>query len=134
MKTQFVCSLAAIGLLGTIPPTLAANRTDGTVALFKAYDADHDGSLDLAEVKKAAEAKFDRLEKDKDGTLDRKEIAGLGISMKAGDPDKDGTLDKAEYMVIVEQRFRAADPDKDGTLSYAELKSKAGRKLLLLLK
>ena len=50
------------------------------------------------------------------------------------DPDKDGTLTKVEYLTIVAARFKAADPDKDGTVSVAELNTKAGQALLLLLK
>jgi Ca2+-binding EF-hand superfamily protein len=50
------------------------------------------------------------------------------------DPDKDGTLDKAEFLAIVEARFKAADPDADGTLDVKELKTKAGKDLLALLK
>jgi Ca2+-binding EF-hand superfamily protein len=50
------------------------------------------------------------------------------------DPDKDGTLDKREYLAVVEQRFKAANPDNDGTLDAKELRSPAGRALLRLLK
>jgi hypothetical protein len=39
-----------------------------------------------------------------------------------------------EYLAVVEQRFNAANPDADGTLDAKELKSKAGRALLRLLK
>jgi len=42
-------------------------------ATVKALDTDNDGTLDLNEVTKAAEAVFDRLQKDQDETLDRKE-------------------------------------------------------------
>lgn len=52
----------------------------------------------------------------------------------AADTDKDGTLSKDEYLSIVEQRFKAADTDNDGTLTRRELRSKAGRQLLLLLR
>jgi hypothetical protein len=52
----------------------------------------------------------------------------------AADPDKDGTLDKREYTGIVEQRFKSADPDNDGTLDAKELRSRAGRALLRLVR
>ena len=83
----------------------------------------------------AASKLFDKLDHDKDGTLDAKELRGR-ISAKefaAADPDKDGTLDKNEYMTIVEARFRAADPDNDGTLDAKELATPAGKALLKLL-
>jgi len=133
----FTLLALAAGLTATaLAPVLAA-QADPVAAFIKTQDPDNDGTLDLAEVKKAAEAKFDKLEKDKDGTLDMKEVKGLGISaaaFKKANPDKDGTLDKAEYMALVEARFNAANPDKDGHLDAKELKTKAGRALLLLIK
>jgi hypothetical protein len=92
--------------------------------------------VDLDEAKKAASAVFDRLERDKDGTLDKRELSRR-VSAKelaAADPDHDGTLTKDEYLALVEQRFKAADPDNDGTLDAKELNSGAGRALLRLLR
>ena len=86
---------------------LAAPRLDPV----KAFDTDADGTLDLAEVKKAASALFAKLDRDHDGTL---------------------TLD--EYLSVVEQRFKAANPDSDGTLDAKELSTPAGRALLRLLR
>jgi Ca2+-binding EF-hand superfamily protein len=54
--------------------------------------------------------------------------------LNAADPDRDKTLTKDEYLAVVEQRFKAADPDHDGTLDSKELKTKAGRALLRLLR
>ena len=91
--------------------------------------------LILTRFKKAGEAFFDKLDRDHDGTLDRRELRGR-LSAKefaAADPDKDGTLTKDEYLAVVEQRFKAADPDNDGTLDAKELSSRAGRALLRLL-
>src|SRR5581483_11557991 len=78
---------------------------------IKRFDTDADGTLDLAEVKKAATALFAKL-----------------------DPDHDGTLALDEYLAVVEQRFNAANPDHDGTLDAKELSSPAGRALLRLLR
>jgi Ca2+-binding EF-hand superfamily protein len=100
------------------------------------FDTDNDGTVDLAEAKKAASALFDRLESDKDGTLDKRELVRRlsAKELAAADPDHDGTLTKDEYLAVVEQRFSAADPDHDGTLDSKELNSTAGRALLRLLK
>ena len=57
-----------------------------------------------------------------------------GGPMASLDTDNDGTLTKDEYLAVVEFRFKLADPDNDGTLTVAELGSKAGRKLLQLLR
>ena len=100
------------------------------------FDTDSDGTVDLAEAKKAASALFDKLDPDHDGTLDKRELAGrlTQKELSAADPDHDGTLTKDEYLAVVEQRFNAADPDHDGTLDAKELNSKAGQSLLRLLK
>lgn len=86
-----------------------------------ALDKDHDGTLDLAEVKDAAGAVFDKLEKDHDSTLDRREVGGRVATgeFKEADPDNDATLTKDEYLALVEKLFNEADADKNGTLSAA---------------
>ena len=110
----------------------AASRGDP----IKLFDTDADGTLDLAEVKKAATALFARLDPDHDGTLDRRELAGRlsAREFAAADPDHDGTLSLDEYLAVVEQRFNAANPDRDGTLDARELSTPAGRALLRLLR
>src|SRR5258708_7193233 len=112
---------------------VAAPRNASPINMF---DTDNDGTLDLAEVKKAASDLFAKLDSDHDGTLDKRELAGRlsAKELAAADPDHDGTLTADEYLAVVEQRFNAADPDKDGTLDAKELKGKAGKALLRLLK
>jgi Ca2+-binding EF-hand superfamily protein len=121
-------SLAALSALGVLPAWAAPKSV--------MFDTDNDGTVDLAEAKKAATALFDRLDRDKDGTLDKREMRGrLSASeMAAADPDQDGTLTKDEYLGVVEQRFKAADPDNDGTLDAKELASRSGRALVRLLR
>jgi hypothetical protein len=114
-------------------PALAASNRASPIKMF---DPDNDGTLDLAEVKKAASVLFAKLDPDKDGTLDARELGGR-LSAKelvAADPDHDGTLDLNEYLAVVEQRFNAANPDNDGTVDAKELQSPAGRTLLRLMK
>jgi Ca2+-binding EF-hand superfamily protein len=71
-----------------------------------------------------------------DGTLTGRELRGRlsAREFAAADADKDGTISKDEYLAVVEQRFKAADTDNDGTLTRRELRTKAGRQLLLLLR
>lgn len=69
------------------------------------------------------ESAFEVANPDKDGTLDMKEAATLGISektFKAANPDNDGTLDKKEFRAAIEAQFKAANPDNDGTLDEKE--------------
>ncbi len=129
-RRTFVFALAAGTLLAGALPALAKS---GAIRMF---DTDNDGTIDLAEAKKAAAALFDKLELDHDGTLDKKELARrlTAKELAAADPDHDGTLTKDEYLAVVEQRFNAADPDHDATLDARELNSKAGRALLRLLR
>jgi Ca2+-binding EF-hand superfamily protein len=120
-------------LSGGSLPALARSRRTNPIRMF---DTDNDGTLDLAEVKKAASALFARLDRDHDGTLDKHELAGR-LSPKefaVADPDHDGTLTADEYLAVVEQRFNAANPDKDGTLDAKELNTNAGQALLRLLR
>jgi Ca2+-binding EF-hand superfamily protein len=133
---SFSVVLAAIAV-AVVPAGAALAKTAPKVcAELKVIDPDNDGKLDLAEAKKAAEAAFDKINKDADKTLEGKELKGRlsKKALKAGDPDKDGTLDKAEYVAMVDKLFAAANPDKDGTLECKELKSTAGRAMLKLLK
>ena len=123
---------AAVLAMGNLR-ALAASRRANPIQMF---DTDNDGTLDLAEVKEAASALFAKLDRDHEGTLDRRELAGrLSAKEFAGaDPDHDGTLTLDEYLAVVEQRFKAADSDKDRTLDARELNSRAGQALLRLLK
>jgi Ca2+-binding EF-hand superfamily protein len=104
--------------------------------LIQMLDTDNDGTVDLAEAKKAASALFDKLEGDHDGTLDKRELAHRlsAKELAVADPDHDGTLTRDEYLAVVEQRFAAANPDHDGTLDGKELNSRAGPALLRLFK
>ena len=131
-RRSVVLTLAVGTLFAAAGPVLAAGRS----AAIRMLDTDNDGTLDLAEVKKAASAVFAKLDPDHDGTLDKRELAGRlsARELAAADPDHDGTLTLDEYLAVVEQRFNAANPDKDGTLDGKELNTSAGRALLRLLK
>ena len=58
------------------PPPLPCARLQFRCGAPKALDPDADGTLDLAEAKKAGGALFDKLDKDHEGTLDIKELKG----------------------------------------------------------
>ena len=127
-----IAALALLSLALVAPPTRAAGvNIDGFI---RQWDADHDGTLSLDEIRKAASARFDALDRDHDGSLDRREL-GATVSLqqlRQADVDKDGTLDKNEYLTMIEKRFQAADKDRDGKLDKKELNSPAGRSLLRL--
>jgi Ca2+-binding EF-hand superfamily protein len=122
-------------MIATAPLALPASA-DSTNEVIAIWDQDHDGTLDLNEINKAAAAEFDKLDVDHDGTLDTKELGHrvTRAEFLAADKDKDGTLAKAEYESIVAERFRAANPDKDATIEGKELHTAAGRRLMELLR
>jgi len=132
-RRSILLALAGATLAGESLPVMAASRRTNPVRMF---DTDGDGTLDLAEVKKAASALFAKLDRDHDGTLDKRELRGRlsARELTAADPDHDGTLTADEYLALVERRFNAANPDKDGTLDAKELNTSAGRALLRLLR
>jgi hypothetical protein len=127
-----IAALALVGFAVAAAPVQAGGITASR--FITQWDADHDGTLSLDEIKKAASARFDAFDRDHHASLDRKEL-GATMSPREfheADIDHDGTLDKNEYVALVEQRFRAADRNRDGKLDKKELKSAAGRALLKL--
>ena len=124
-------------ILAQATPDLPKRRPEETQAdPLRAFDIDKDGTLDLAEVKSAAAARFDEMNPDADDSLDEREAAPAlqGAQFRQADSNGDGKISKAEYLAYVEGMFQAANPDKDGTLDRAELSSEAGQALLRLLR
>jgi Ca2+-binding EF-hand superfamily protein len=103
--------------------------------LLSKYDTDKDKTLSLDEVKAAAAAHFDKLNKDGDSTLETNEVKGvLGPkAFKAADTDHDGSLSKDEFLALVEKLFNKADANHDGTLDATELKSNTAKTLRRLI-
>ena len=131
-RTAILVFTAAALLAGGFPAMAQSNH----VSLIKRFDTDNDGTVDLAEAKKAASELFDKLDRDRNVTLDKRELSRRlsAKELAAADPDHDGTLTKDEYLAVVEQRFRAADADHDGKLDAKEFHSRAGLALARLLK
>jgi Ca2+-binding EF-hand superfamily protein len=124
-------TLAATVSLASASPA----RADSVSDFITKWDSDQDKTLDLAEINKAANAGFDKLDVDHDGTLDPKELGNrvMKTEFAAADADHDGTLDKTEYETIVAKRFKAANRDSDSTIDVAELKTTSGHHLLQIL-
>src|SRR6202011_4231583 len=103
-RRSIVLTLAIATLSVASVPILAGSPRADPVRMF---DTDNDGTLDLAEVKKAASDLFAKLDRDHDGTLDKRELGGRlsAKALAAGDPDHDRTLTAGENLAVVEQRF-----------------------------
>jgi hypothetical protein len=135
MISRRIALLGVLACGGLISSQLSAIARSSRPVSFAAIDSDHDGTLDLEEVQKAAAALFNELDADHDGMFSRRELK-LRLSIRdfqTDDSDKDGTLTKGEFLAIVKERFKDADIDHDGTLSPSEFKSRAGLVLPRLL-
>lgn len=134
LKVYAVALLATFAFAGQ--HAVAYAKPAKACAALRGLDTDKDGTIDPAEAKQAASALFDKLDKNKDGTLSLRELHGRLSTrdFKAADTDKDGTLSKDEYLALADARFKAADTNGDGTVSCKEAKTRAGRALLRLLK
>ena len=102
-------------------------------------DLDRDGKVTLSEFKRGrADAMMARLDANRDGRLDRRELTAAG--QRAGardesqarggrmakmlprlDADHDGALSRTEIEAGASRRFEAADANRDGWLSEGEL-------------
>jgi len=87
-RRTFVLTLAA----GTCLLERCRSWRSPAMACHRLFDTDNDGTIDLAEAKKAASSAFDKLERDHDGTLDKRELARrlTAKELAAADPDHDG--------------------------------------------
>jgi Ca2+-binding EF-hand superfamily protein len=130
-RRAVVIGSLALGFVGVLPAAAAPKHSRAMQVL----DPDNDGTISLDEARKAASALFDRLDRNRNGVLNKRELGGRVTPQEfvVADPDKSGTLTKEEYLSVVEKRFKAADPDNDGTVDEKELTTRAGRALLRLL-
>jgi Ca2+-binding EF-hand superfamily protein len=131
-RSAILGSLSVGAMLGGVLPALAAPKRSRMMQLL---DPDNDGTVELDEAKKAASALFDRLDRNRNGTLNKRELGGRVTPQEfaVADADKDGSLSKTEYLTVVEKRFKAVDSNNDGKLTEKELRSYPGRALLRLL-
>jgi Ca2+-binding EF-hand superfamily protein len=100
-------------------------------AFLQQWDTDHEGTLSVDEIKKAAIARFEELDRNHKGHLSRGQLAGA-LTFHKAEKNKDGALDQDESLSVFEGLFQAADKDHDGTLDKKELENSTGRTLLKL--
>lgn len=107
-------------------------------------DTNGDGLISKAEHRAMVEARFARMDADKDGTVAAGEGRkgwgkrgegrggkakamrggrGGGAGMMMADTNKDGAISKAEYDAMSAQRFAKLDTNKDGKIDAAEMQA-----------
>src|SRR5260370_7945624 len=100
---------AITGLAGMGAAHSAFAKKPSPVASF---DTDHDGTVDLAEAKKAASDLFDKLDAARDGTLDINELQGRlrRKDFATADPDNAKTLTKDDSLPALETPLHPPPP------------------------
>ncbi len=129
-KSGFLMVALAFLAAGTFAePAFAKHKCN--CAAMKVLNPDRDGTIDWHEARRAAKRLFHRLDTNHDGKLDLREVRGrVGIiSFARANPDRDRTLELNEFLSIAKHRFHRANPDNDGTIDCRELHSLKGRKL-----
>ncbi len=88
---------------------------------FQLIDANKDGFITSEEMQDYQERRFNKLDADKNGVHDAKEIESdkANISLM-GDKNKDKTLTKEESSSQFKEYFQGVDANKDGKLSEEE--------------
>jgi hypothetical protein len=128
--------LLLLGLVSCMAVPSAFARGGGRPGSFAAIDGNANGTIDLDEAKRAAEIRFQHLDRHRVGKLSHAELGRRRLTVPEfswADRDHDGTLDKDEYLALVERQFGAADVNHNGMLSRAEFESRSGLPLRRLL-
>ena len=115
-KFTVVSLLAAITVTSGF--ALACPGHEGSKA---SADTNNDGKVSLQEFQTKARARFDAMDKNKNGVLSKDELEGRGQRMLRADSNKDGQVTLAESQAEVQSWFQKLDANKDGALSGDEL-------------
>lgn len=132
MNYRVSVSAALLALAFSAAPAFA--QATGADAI-KSINKDSDDTLEIAEVIDAGAKVFAAINPDGDTTLESGETEGrlTKADWKKANTDGDETLEMDEWLKILRTRFKAADKNKDGKLTAAELDSKAGKGVLVMI-
>lgn len=106
------------------------------LSFLRGADADKDGAITLDEAVKAAEARFDRMDRTKDGVLDRADRTALRKEMTDYRVKRilhrfgstaDGKITREQAFKVAGDAFARLDRNKDGTISRDERPGWHGR-------
>lgn len=138
MVSKFFAALAAISLLGVSAPAWAQTNSGSGEQTVQQLNRNPqaDSTLSWKEIVPAAQARFQQLDTNHDGTLSKQEAAKAGITsaeFQQANTKGHHTLSQQEYLAFVKTKFEAANPNQDQTLSSRELNTPAGQSLRNLL-
>ena len=99
------------------------------IGWLRAADTNHDGVITLDEVVAHAEKEFARLDRNRDGVIDkadgelvRKEMTDYGVQrfLHRFGADKDGKVTREQFTKVSKERMARMESDGDGPGSYRE--------------
>lgn len=129
--------LLAVMLLAMAETSAFAQNTVDLDNVLAKADADHDGRISRDEFQAARAARFDKLDRNRDGFLDNADMPRLMRSgdrmqkfqamLNMADTDHDGRLSREEYVAAGARMFDLVDANRDGYLDQDERKQAAQR-------
>jgi len=118
MKKALFIGTLSIATLATAAAFACGGGKDGHGARA---DANGDGKVTLAESQAAAKARFDALDKNKNGAITKDEVQGHGQLFEKVDANRDGKVTLAEMQAKAREHFTARDSNKDNVLTQDEM-------------
>jgi len=119
--------LVALGFAVLATPALAQIQRQDP---FADADTNRDGQITLAEYQASRAARFDRLDRDRDGVIRMQDFPRIAVRgdrgadlermISAADRNRDGALTRAEMLASPPVAFAMADANDDGVLTAAE--------------
>lgn len=113
-------------LWGSRPDMQSPLPAANAAAVATPQTADDDTPLPEASARTREQKRFDRYDKDRDGTITREEyLAARRKAYAKLDRDGDGKLSFDEWAIKATTKFATADQDKSGTMNAAEFATTA---------
>ena len=117
---------AGLFLWGSRPDTPSPLPAANAATAASPQTAADDASLPEASARTREQKRFDRYDKDRDGTITREEyLAARRKAYAKLDRDGDGKLSFDEWAIKATTKFATADHDKSGTMNAAEFATTA---------